>query len=68
MLDTCYKVTHTQLLTELAIELERKNSIKLPDALIAASAQLMHLPLLTADKVSNIKDIDCIYPGYLRHG
>ena len=61
MLESCYKVTHTQALTDLAIELKRKNNIKLPDALIAASAQLMHLPLLTADKgFSNVKGIDCI--------
>jgi len=61
MLDTCYKINHTQLLTDLAINLKRKNNIKLPDAIIAASAQLMHLPLLTADKgFSNVKGIDCI--------
>ena|SRR5579862_1934053 len=61
MLDTCYKVSHTQILTDLTIEIKRQNSIKLPDALIAASARLMHLPLLTADKgFSKVKGIDCI--------
>ncbi len=55
MLDTCYKVSHSQSLTDLSIELKRTNSIKLPDAIIAASAQLLRLPLLTADKgFSNI--------------
>jgi predicted nucleic acid-binding protein len=61
MLDTCYKVNHSQLITDLAINLKRSNNIKLPDAIIAASAQLMRLPLLTADKgFANIKGIDCI--------
>jgi predicted nucleic acid-binding protein len=61
MLDTCYKVNHSQLITDLAIQLKRTNNIKLPDAIIAASALLMRLPLLTADKeFENIKWIDCI--------
>jgi len=61
MLDICYKINHSQLLTDLAIELKRTNNIKLPDAIIAASAQLMRLPLLTADKgFANIQGIDCI--------
>lgn len=61
MLETCYKINHTQAITDLAIKLKRSNNIKLPDAIIAASAQLMRLPLLTADKgFSNVKDIDCI--------
>ncbi len=40
MLETCYKVNHSQTLTELAIKLKRTNNIKLPDAIIAASAQI----------------------------
>jgi len=61
MLDTCYRVDHSPILTAFAIELKKTNSIKLPDALIAASAKLMNLPLLTADKgFSGIKGIDCI--------
>jgi len=61
MLGYCYKVEHSQLLTDLIINLKRKNSIKLPDAIIAASAQLLHLPLLTADKgFAKINEIDCI--------
>ena len=61
MLDTCYKVNHSQMITELAISLKKSNNIKLPDAIIAASAQLLRLPLLTADKgFANIKGIDCI--------
>lgn len=61
MLETCFKLTHSQALTDLVINLKRKNNIKLPDAIIAASAQLLQLPLITADKgFANLKDIDCI--------
>ncbi|MEX8548783.1 MAG: PIN domain-containing protein [Mucilaginibacter sp.] len=61
MLSICYKVDHNQQLSDLAIILKRANNIKLPDAIIAASAQLLQLPLLTADKgFANIKSIDCM--------
>ncbi|GAC1303839.1 MAG: hypothetical protein NVSMB24_10380 [Mucilaginibacter sp.] len=60
MLETCFKLTHSQALTDLVIKLKRENNIKLPDAIIAASAQLLQLPLITADKgFANLKDIDC---------
>jgi predicted nucleic acid-binding protein len=61
MLESCYKITHSQMLTERVIALKRSNNIKLPDAIITATAQLMQLPLITADKgFANIKEIDCI--------
>jgi predicted nucleic acid-binding protein len=61
MLNTCFKITQSQAPTDLVINLKRKNNIKLPDAVIAASAQLLQLPLITADKgFTNLKGIDCI--------
>ena len=61
MLNSCYKINHTQILSDLVINLKRSNNIKLPDAIIAATSQLLQLPLITADKgFANIKDIDCI--------
>ncbi|MEO6630457.1 MAG: PIN domain-containing protein [Mucilaginibacter sp.] len=61
MLNGCYKITHSQTLTEKVISLRRNNSIKLPDAIIAATAQILQLPLITADKgFANIADLDCI--------
>jgi len=61
MLGTCVKVNHSQALTELVINLKRKHNIKLPDAIIAASAQLLQLPLITADKgFAKISEINCI--------
>jgi len=60
MLAACFKIDHNQTITELTIKLRRKYSLKLPDAIIAASAQYMQLPLLTADKAfAQIKEIDC---------
>jgi len=50
MLNNCLKVRHTQELTELVIAIKRNNKIKLPDAIIAASAKLLDVPLITADK------------------
>ena len=61
MLENCLKVPHTQQLTELVINIKRNNKIKLPDAIIAASAKLLDLPLITADKgFTVVKQIDCI--------
>lgn len=61
MLSSCYKISHSQTLTDLVINLKRNNNIKLPDAIIAASSQLSQLPLITADKgFANIKEIDCL--------
>jgi predicted nucleic acid-binding protein len=61
LLSTCIKINHTQTITDLTIELRRKEGLKLPDAIIAATAKYLNLPLLTADKdFSKIKDIDCL--------
>lgn len=61
MLASCYKIPHSQVITELVINLRKNNNIKLPDAIIAASAQILQIPLITADKAfSKLDDIDCI--------
>ena len=61
MLDSCYKINHSQLLSEHVISIKRKINIKLPDAIIAASAQLLQVPLITADKCfSKLAGLDMI--------
>ena len=61
MLSSCYKINHSQALSELVITIKRNNNIKLPYAIIAASAQLLQLPLITADKgFTKLKDLGCI--------
>jgi len=61
MLSTCFKIEHTQAISDLAILIRRKHSVKLPDAIIAASAQVINLPLITADKnFGKIEGISCL--------
>ena len=61
MLSTCYKVNHTQLLTDITIRLKRENNIKLPDAVIAATSLMLQLPLISADKgFTKIKGLNFI--------
>jgi len=61
MLATCLRAVHTQEITELTISLRRKYSLKLPDAIIAATAASLSVPVLTADKAFGvIKEIDVI--------
>ena len=38
-----------QEVKKLAIEIRRKNNLKLPDAIVAASAYYAKLPIFTAD-------------------
>ncbi len=60
MLAACTKITLNQAITELTIKTRRKYAIKLPDAIIAASAKFLQMPVLTADKAfAKIKEIDC---------
>ena len=61
MLSSCYKINHSQALSELVITLRRETNIKIPDTIIAASAQSLNLPLITADKgFARLTNIDCI--------
>lgn len=60
LLSTCVKIDHTQVISDLAINIRKKYNIKLPDAIIAATAQALNIPLLTADNgFAKIKDFDC---------
>lgn len=44
------------------IKLKRKYSLKLPDALVAATSKFLKLPLITADKkFRQIEEVDLIY-------
>jgi hypothetical protein len=44
------------------IKLRKTNGIKLPDAIIAASAMWLDIPLITADKqLSNVKGVKIIH-------
>lgn len=59
MLNACFRASHNQEISETVIKLRRKYGIKIPDAIIAATAITMSLPLLTADSdFSQIKELD----------
>lgn len=61
LLNVCRKVAHNEEINELTIKIRREYKIKLPDALIAATAWHTNLPLLTFDKgFVQIKSIDLV--------
>jgi predicted nucleic acid-binding protein len=60
-LSTCIKLDHNQSISNIAINIRKKYNLKLPDAIIAATAELYGIPLLTVDKgFSKIKDFNCL--------
>ncbi|MEO5912200.1 MAG: type II toxin-antitoxin system VapC family toxin [Pelobium sp.] len=61
LLNDCFQIEWSSNLKEQTIRLKREYSIKLPDAIIAASCLLYETPLITADKgFSKIKELDLI--------
>lgn len=61
LLNDCVIIDLNSAIKQQAIELKQKRKIKLPDALIAATAQIFGLTLLTADNgFRNISDLDVI--------
>lgn len=57
-LSECRVIDINRAIKEKTIEIKRSAKVKLPDALIAASASYLNVPLLTADKGFNkIKDM-----------
>ncbi len=61
LLSSCSKVSYTEEIVKITIELRQKYKIKVPDAIIAASSIHKNLPLITFDKgFSVIKDIDLV--------
>ena len=61
LLSACEKVTHSDEINQLTISLKQQYKIKLPDALIAATAIFTDLPLLTFDKgFTQIETLDIV--------
>ncbi len=57
----CFLVELNSEIRNLAVSLKQKNKIKLPDAIIAATAMHLNFTLFTADKkFSKIKNLNCI--------
>lgn len=61
MLRECEILPVTTLIKEATIRLKQKNGVKLPDAIIASTAKVNGLPLISADKgFLNIPDLNFI--------
>ena len=59
LINDCKEIILSNEIKEKAIEIRKKYKIKLPDAIVAASALVNNLPLITADKVFNqIRELD----------
>lgn len=52
-LDACFIVEMNQEIKQMAIQIRRNNGLKLPDSIIAATAEFSGLSLLTADAEFN---------------
>jgi len=50
LIENCYIINFNTDIKETAISIKQKIQVKLPDAIVAASAIYMGLPLITADK------------------
>lgn len=49
LIENCFIVNFNSDIKEIAIRIKQKSPIKLPDAIVAASAMYMGFPLITAD-------------------
>lgn len=62
MINGCILVEFNHEIKSEAIKLRRHNKLKLPDAIVAATAKYLHLPLLTADKdFKKISEIELLF-------
>ena len=50
LIENCFIVNFNSDIKEIAIRIKQKSTIKLPDAIVAASAMYMSFPLITGDK------------------
>jgi predicted nucleic acid-binding protein len=61
LLSACVKVQHTEAVNETAIALKQRHKLKIPDAIIAATAIKQGIPLLTFDKdFTKIEEVDIV--------
>jgi predicted nucleic acid-binding protein len=60
-LNNCLQIDLNNKIKEQTIQLKKQNQIKLPDAIIAATAIVNKVPLVTADKgFSKVKGLNLI--------
>jgi len=65
LLSVCIKAPHTEAINSTAINLKQNYKMKVPDAIIAATAIEQKVPLLTFDKdFAKIKEVDLVLLEY----
>ena len=61
IINNCTLVGMTKHIKRITIQLKQNYTLKIPDAIIAATSIYLNLPLLTADKdFKKIKELDLI--------
>ncbi len=61
MLAGCVKLTYSEQIGETTIEIRSTKYLKVPDAIIAATALTHGLPILTADRAfEKLDELQCI--------
>lgn len=62
LLENCSIIDIHPKIKTLTIQFRKSSNLKLPDSIIAATAQYLELPLLTADKqFKEIENVDVIF-------
>jgi predicted nucleic acid-binding protein len=65
LLQSCSKISYSDDISRQAISLRQQHKIKIPDAIIAATAIVKKMPLLTFDKgFRTVKSIDLVLLDY----
>lgn len=61
IIDNCTVVSLSEYIKRITIQLKQSYKLKIPDAIIAATAIYLNIPLLTADKdFKKIKELDLV--------
>lgn len=62
LLNDCFQIEWNVKVKEQTIKIKRNYKVKLPDAIIAATALIYNIPLVTADKgFSRINELDIVF-------
>ncbi|GAB2497745.1 type II toxin-antitoxin system VapC family toxin [Algoriphagus taiwanensis] len=61
LINDCFVIEWNSKIKEQTIELRKRYSVRLPDAIIAASSLVFGIPIVTADKAfSKLEELDLI--------
>ena len=61
-IDECIVIDISSRIKDYCIELRKKYRLKLPDAIVTATAQYLNIPIISADRdIRKIEEIDLIF-------